>query len=194
MSKAEQVYGYADGKLNYLRSIKNQGAGKAYLAELRRGVGKAPGDLPELWGILFDRIPEELTGKADASYAEWAIYTALTLYALHSQGNEQEMQQKEISLGAAAARLVKQEEDTERILNRMHLVATAVTPADLAYHLRGIIQLLRSEGVPLDYAQLAKELYQFHYEASANAVKLNWGRDFYRNRRSAGKENQDGEE
>lgn len=192
MSKAEQVYGYTAGKLNYLQSKSNTAAVRAHLAEMRRGVGKEPGELPVLWGMLFDSIPEELTGTGNASPAEWAIYTALTLYALHSQGNDAPMHQKEISLGSAAAKLIRNEDDTERILNRLHLVATAVTPQDLAYHLRGIVQLLRSEGIPLDYARLAKELYQFHYEASANAIKLNWGREFYRSRRTAGKENENG--
>ena len=54
---------------------------------LRRGIGKMPGDIPELWNILFDGLPEELMSKVgDPSYAEWSIYTALTLYALHQQG------------------------------------------------------------------------------------------------------------
>lgn len=180
MSIADQVYHYTARKIAHLQSIQDSGSGRGMLAELRRGVGKAPGELPELWGMLFDRIPEELTGKNGASPAEWAVYTALTLFALHQQGNAKQMHQEGVSIGSAAARLVEREEDTQRILNRLHLVATAVSPEDLAYHLRGIITLLRGKEISLDYAKLAKELYLFHYEETGNAIRLHWGRDFYR--------------
>ena len=150
------------------------------LANMRRGVGKAPGELPELWGLIFDRMPEELLGNQGHSDAEWAVYSALTLYALHQQGSEESVQAADISVGSAAACLVKSEDDTDRILKRLNLVATAVLQADLAYHLRGLIQLLKGESAKLDYARLAKELYLFRYPESANDIKLSWGRDFYR--------------
>lgn len=179
MSKSDQVYIYTASKLEYIRSISDTGAGRGLMADLRHGIGKKPGELPELWGMIFDRIPYELTGRKEASYAEWAVYTALTLYALHQQGSDVNMNQKDISVGRAASHLVKNEEDTERILNRLNLVVTAVSPEDLAYHLRGLVQLLKSEDIPLDYARLAKEFYLFHDNESASAIKLSWGRDFY---------------
>ncbi|MBD5143309.1 MAG: type I-E CRISPR-associated protein Cse2/CasB [Ruminococcus sp.] len=199
MSKSKQIYSYTASKLEYLKSIAGTGAGKKMMANLRHGVGKKTGELPELWGIVFHQIPDELVGTNEASYAENAIYTALTLYALHQQGKdikENNMNQKYpddnqeksnetkkyMSLGRAAAKLIKHEDDTERILNRLHLVVTAVSPEDLAYHLRGIIQLLRQESISLDYAKLAVDLYQFYYEDAAETVKLRWGRDFWNER------------
>ena len=179
MSKSEQVFMYTASKLEYIRSISDTGVGKGLMANLRHGIGKKPGELPELWGMIFDRIPNELTGRKEASYAEWAIYTALTLYALHQQGSDVNMNQKDLSVGRAAANLVKNEDDTKRVLNRLNLVVTAVSPEDLAYHLRGLIQLLKNEDIPLDYARLAKELYRFHNDESASSIKLSWGRDFY---------------
>ena len=149
------------------------------MANLRHGIGKRPGEIPELWGMIFDNIPAELMGHNAASNAEWAIYTALTLYALHQQSNDTNMNQKDMSVGRAAARLVKNEDDTKRILNRLNLVVTSVSPEDLAYHLRGVVQLLKSENIPLDYARLAKELYLFYNQEWAGDIKLSWGRDFY---------------
>ncbi|HBG23036.1 MAG TPA: hypothetical protein DDW83_07265, partial [Peptococcaceae bacterium] len=65
---------------------------RAMLAKLRRGIGKQPGELPELFEILFMDMPEELYGIGDEpSYAEWAIYTSLTLFALHQQGKDRPM-------------------------------------------------------------------------------------------------------
>lgn len=59
---------------------------RAELAELRRGVGRQPGELPALWGSFLAEMSEELRGTDGPSKAEWAIYLALTLYALHQQG------------------------------------------------------------------------------------------------------------
>lgn len=192
MSKSDQVYKYTFSRVEYIRSISDTGTGRGIMANLRHGIGKKPGELPEIWGMIFDNIPDELMGCKDASNAEWAIYTALTLYALHQQGNDMPMNQKDMSIGRAASRLVKNEDDTQRILNRLNLVVTSVSPEDLAYHLRGVIQLLKNEKIPLDYAKLAKELYLFYDQERAGAIKLSWGRDFYRYK-SNKKENDDNE-
>lgn len=180
MSKHELIFRYTASKIAYIESIRTQSAGRAMLANMRRGVGKAPGELPELWGLIFDRMPEELLGDQAHSEAEWAVYSALTLYALHQQGSDESVQAADVSIGSAAVCLVKSADDTDRILKRLNLVATAVSQADLAYHLRGLIQLLKGEAAKLDYARLAKELYLFRYPEAANEIKLSWGRDFYR--------------
>ena len=190
MSKYDEVYRYTASKLEYLRSIADTGKGRGMMANLRRGVGRQPGELPELWGMIFDRMPDELLGKNQTSYAEWAVYTALTLYAMHQQSSDRNMNQKDISVGQASAKLVKNEDDIERILKRLNLVVTAVSPEDLAYHLRSMIQLFRQEEIALDYARLAKELYLFQYEENVSAIGLNWGRDFWRecNKKTSEKE------
>ncbi len=184
VSKANKIYGYVYGKLEYLHSKANTGTGRAMLANIRRGVGKRPGELPELWGLIFNNLPEELFGTGAASYSEWAIYTALTLYALHQQGYDSEkecMHKENVSLGEAAANLVKIEgdESEERIAKRLNLVVTATSPKDLAYYLRSVIQLLSANSIALDYALLAKQLYEINFEESSQRVKINWGRKFY---------------
>lgn len=194
MSKSDQIYKHIVSKIEYIRSNYDTGAGRRLMANLRHGIGKRPGDIPELWGMIFDSLPAELMGRNKASNAEWAVYTALTLYALHQQGNDTYMNQRDMSVGRATSRLVKNEEDIKRILNRLNLVVTSVSPEDLAYHLRGVVQLLKSENIPLDYARLAKELYLFYDQEQAEAIKLSWGRDFYSERyKSDEKENDDNE-
>lgn len=178
-SKASLVRQYVESKLMYLGNIADTGRGKAMLANLRRGIGKSPGDLPELWGVIFDGLPEELMGKGKASGAEWAVYTALTLYAMHRQGSDKEVHTKDVSIGAASVKLIKDEDDRDRILNRLNLVVTSNSFEDLAYHLRGLVQLLKNDGIALDYAKLARDLYLFNIPERADEVKLHWGRDFY---------------
>jgi CRISPR system Cascade subunit CasB len=185
-SKKNLVAGYVTRKVEYLQKYRDNSGGKAALANLRHGIGRKPGEIPELWGMIFEDMPEELDSKGgEASAAEWAIYTALTLYALHQQSNSQPMHcagdsDKGKSIGTAAAALVHSEDDLDGVLKRMNIAVTSTTVSELAYRLRDIVQFLRNEAITLDYGRLAADLYDFHYPESAERVKLQWGRDFYR--------------
>lgn len=171
--------------------MQNEAAVRGELANLRRGVGRAPGDLPALWGMLFDQLPDDMLGQyAQPSRAEWAIYAAVTLYALHQQGKDpqrESMNQQGVSLGRAAAILVWKEGEgaRERIARRFHQVALSPDMEGLTYYLRGFVQLLRSEGVALDYPLLAADLYRFQFPEQAPSVRLKWGQDFYARKEDA---------
>lgn len=159
---------------------------RAALAQLRRGVGRKPGDDPALWNILFEDLPEEmLSWTGEATREEWAIHTALTLFALHQQGRDpmrEPMNAWDRSLGRAAALLVAQQgEDSRlRIARRFNQVATASSIEELAHYLRELILLLRSAGIGLDYPMLASDLYQYQIADLAPRIRLRWGQDFYR--------------
>jgi hypothetical protein len=57
---------------------------KAALAALRRGIGKKPGDIPELLGYVLPTY--EIVPNHDLeTMVEQAVYTVLTLYAFHQQ-------------------------------------------------------------------------------------------------------------
>ncbi len=159
---------------------------KAALANLRRGVGRAPGELPELWGIFLQELPPDMESRDGApTRAEWAIYLALTLYALHQQGHslpQDNMHRQGIGFGQAVRGLVKEGESPEEssILRRFNALATADTMPERAQHLRGIIQMLRANGLPLDYVALSGDLYALQIPALAPGVCLRWGQDYYR--------------
>lgn len=153
------------------------------LAQLRHGIGKEPGDVPQLWGFFLDSMPEDFYGNDGPSRAEWAVYISLTLFALHQQGKDIShnlMYKDGQSLGTAIASLVHNDNDLERVLRRFNTVATANSIEELSYHLRGIIQLLRTEGIGLDYSKLAGDIYSFQFIELAPRVRLKWGQDFYR--------------
>ena len=81
-----QIKGFAEKKLHALRENPDESGTRAYLAKMRKGVGKVPGADPELWGILFEDLPEGLTGRGNTpGRTELALYAALTLYAIHQQ-------------------------------------------------------------------------------------------------------------
>lgn len=158
---------------------------KAALANLRRGIGHPPGDLPELWGIFLQDFPPELESQTGVpTQAEWAVYLTLTLYALHQQGHilpTDSMHRAGVRFGQAVRSLVKPEESPEEssILRRFNALATASTMPERSQHLRGILQLLRAKGIPLDYIQLAEDLYWLQIPSAAPQVRLRWGQDYY---------------
>lgn len=185
-TRAEKVYKEAGKRLQ--RIIKGEdSAVKARLAELRHGVGSSPGEIPALWGLIFDDLPEEMLGKyGRPSKEEWAIYDALTLYALHQQGNEpktKNMSKKGVSLGKAACKLVYSEggteDDRERVSRRFNQIALAGDIETLTYYLRTFIPLLRAEEIGLDYAMLAQDIYLCQTGTGQMAVRLRWGQDYY---------------
>ena len=156
---------------------------KAALAELRRGVGHVPGELPELWGSFLQEMPPDFFSQSgEPTAAEWAVYLALTLFALHQQGQEKPMWAPKIGLGKAVRRLSdkKGEEPEESgAYRRFCALITAGSMEEVSHHLRGLIQLLRSESLPLDYPQLAQDLFLLQFADSAPRVKLRWGQDYF---------------
>lgn len=173
-----------------LNMSKEEAAAKAVLAKMRRGVGHIPGELPELWGMLFEDMPEKmLNDNGIPSSAEWAVYIALTLFALHQQGHtlQKPMYEKGQSFGKAMRALARAENGTEdeeafkRIRRRFNVIATSSDIQELAHHMKGAVQLLRNAEIALDYPQLAGELYLYQIPGEAARVRLCWGEKFYQN-------------
>lgn len=187
MTQKQQLLRYVASRLRWLQNLPEHPR-KAQLADLRRGVGRAPGDLPELWGAFLQEMPEELQSPTGtATGAEWAIYLTLTLYALHQQGQTSPMHKQGEGLGKAARLLVPpgQEPGESSIQKRFNALATATQMPELSHHLRGMIQLLRAGGIPLDYIQLAADLYDWNFSEAAVRVRLRWGQEFYADPKNA---------
>ena len=88
--KTQDVRTYTKQRLRWLQNLPDNQR-RAELAKLRRGVGHRPGELPELWGSFLLGMPEGFQGNNGPTAAEWAVYLALTLYAVHQQGNDRPM-------------------------------------------------------------------------------------------------------
>ena len=187
--QAQEVERQAATRVNRIVNMSNVHEQRALLAKLRRGVGRQPGDMPALWAILLDGLPEEMQSQriAEPSREEWAIYMALTMYALHQQGcdvKSEPMHRKEISLGDAAKQLAGKlmgefTDNLERVARRFNQVATANSMDEMAHYLRTLVQQLRANGVALDYGMLAGDLYRYQFEDLKANVRLRWGEDFY---------------
>lgn len=181
-NKIEQMKAFVEKQIRMLLNCRETSGGKAMLANLRRGIGKKPGEIPELWGIILNELPEELYhNSGEPSVGEWAVYLSLTMFALHQQGSAEPVHCAGDSLGCVAAKLDEDHDDEgkERVLRRFGPLVTAKDMPELANHLRGMVQLFKAKGIPLDYVKLAEDLYYFQKPDEKKKVQLRWGQDFY---------------
>jgi CRISPR system Cascade subunit CasB len=166
---------------------------RAMLAKLRRGIGKEPGDVPDILEITAGSSSDEPARGKGPTSEDWTIHTALTLYALHRQGKDESMHAGGTakdgkpgdgdSFGRAAGRLIKPDKSNEgAVKRRFDTVVTAQDLAELSRHARGMIQLLRAADIPIkfDYERFAKDLFMYCHLDTRTQVRLQWGRDFYR--------------
>lgn len=150
----------------------------ATLARLRRGIGKEVGALPDLWEVLAG-LPGELRDDGRPTWQERAAYTAITLYALHQQSKSEPMHVPGRRLGEALRELRKSSPSEDPVRRRFLALGTAQSFTETVYHVRGLITLLRSHSIGLDYGSFADDLYWLQ-TTRADRVRLQWGRDFYR--------------
>ena len=202
--KTQDVRIYTAQRLHWLWALPDNQR-RAELAKLRRGVGHAPGDLPELWGSFLRGMPESFQSRSGPSHAEWAVYLALTLYAVHQQGNDRPMNCPGNTLGRAVRQLAERNagKDWEEasVLRRFNALATAEEITEISHHLRGMVQLLsaaKDGAIPLDYPQLAVDLYGLQctdprYTQIPANVRLRWGRDLYCETKNASSEEEEKE-
>ncbi|MCD8148563.1 MAG: type I-E CRISPR-associated protein Cse2/CasB [Clostridiales bacterium] len=185
---AQNVRRVTNDIVESLLKMPDDSARRAALANWRRGVGKAPGELPRVMGLLLQRIPEEMYAddrgyeREEASPAEWAIYTAVTLFALHQQEKDcrlEPMHREGKTFGAAMAGLAGKEEDKERIIRRFNMVITSADMREMSHHLRSVAQMLNAKGIPADYAALAGDVYRYQRISDRDSVRLQWGQNFY---------------
>lgn len=142
-------------------------------ARLRRAIGKPLQSSPDIWEII---LSDALSGE----YMENAIFTTLSLYALHHQGKQESMNDGKTNFGAAIAKLKHAEYDnTKAVRRRFNTMITSLDLTELAYHAKGLIQLLRANDIKMDYPTFAMELLLFQFPEKKDKLLLNWGRQFY---------------
>lgn len=188
MSRRDEIGKYVFGKIGRMKALSDTGNGKAYMAELRKGVGKKPGELPTLFGTLLEDMPEDFMSKDGIpTKEEWACYAALTLFAWHQQGKDLKTDcmhtEEPISVGAAFRKLKFALNDAnaeERLLKKLQIIVTSTDVNGFSQHLRSMIKMLAQNNIRLNYALLARDIYQWQFQDSRDAVNLRWGQDFYK--------------
>ncbi len=152
------------------------------LARLRRALTTEPGAQPDVWQETLEGVTPEAT-RDEPTPEEYAVHSAITLYALHQQSQSAPMHVRDISLGHASRRLARVvggvQADAPGVLRRFHAIGTAEGFTEVIHHSRGLVTRLRSEGIPLDYGLFAKHLLWLQIPGQEHRVRLSWGRDYY---------------
>lgn len=93
------------------------------------------------------------------------------------------MNQSGVSIGDGAKRLLFTVKGNEEgVKRRFSALITSSDISELSHHLRGLVQMMRSFEIGLDYGALAKDLYLFSNIEWRPDVRIRWGEDFYKHR------------
>lgn len=179
-----------DEQVEYFVARRTKGLynSKSSLAILRRGVGKKLGDIPDI--LEYVMLPGNDEGEK-MQQAEEAIYTAITLYAFHQQGSNENVGQtkeektdgelpKQRNTFGAAVKQIVDKNNKNAITRRFDQVLTSKDLTELAVHARALIGQMKQAGIHLDYGMFAKDLYLFQQPDFRRSVILKWGKDYYR--------------
>ncbi|MDR1603968.1 MAG: type I-E CRISPR-associated protein Cse2/CasB [Gracilibacteraceae bacterium] len=177
-----KIYNFVASRSKALSA--DTGSARAAKAKLRRAVGKLPQDCPEIWESVLFELEDELARDENALKA---IHLALTLFALHDSFFEGR------GLGAAMNKLAPPGDDDKKSKKRRFDAAiTSNGYEELSNHLRGLVQLLKQEGIGLDCAKLAEDICWFlRGDEHKNRVTLQWGIDYYRTNNTENKSKED---
>ncbi|HSV64872.1 MAG TPA: type I-E CRISPR-associated protein Cse2/CasB [Mycobacteriales bacterium] len=145
------------------------------LAALRRGIGRQPGDVPEMWRF-YTRLSEDGEPTADL-YAEHA---ALTLFAVHQQSKARPMHRGGVGVGRAVFELRRSTAfSPETVDRRFAAAATATSLPEVVTHLRGLVTQLRGIDQVLDYTRLYLDLRGWQDPEQRSRVRRHWGSQYF---------------
>lgn len=154
---------------------------RAVLATLRRGLTRPPGEDPETYPYVVPFLPDQPRPRQEAAY-----FLVAGLFALWHQGStRQTPTQTSADLGAALAE-VRAQQAHERgqqpeagdSLERRFVALLSSEWSALPYHLRQLVNLLRSREVPIDWLQLLGDLQR--WDDPHRSVQRRWARSFWR--------------
>lgn len=164
--------------------LANRPAQVSQLARLRQAAGRPIGSDLALLAFTTGgfyrpdaRLPHKPTER------EQAIHAAITLFAVHQQSRRTKpMHQAGVGVGDAARQLANHEDgrSKESVRRRFEQLGKAKSWDSVQIYARSLIQQLRAHDIPLDYGRFAADLVALLDPARANAVRVRWGREFYR--------------
>ena len=181
--------------LHQLSHSLDKPATKASLANLRHSIGRERSQTVDVWPFLFENLPDDYLGQsATLTDQEEAILFTLQLYALYQQGKDQAVWTEEIdrrkNFGHSLAYLRRNEENKAATDQRFNAMITATTYEEFKYHLRQMLQLLKSKTkaeVPVNFGGLSRDIYNVkadrydfkHDRPYIEGLRLSWSKAYY---------------
>jgi CRISPR system Cascade subunit CasB len=168
----------ANGLVSHLRETSAR-QDRAALAALRRGLGKSPGQAPEMFPHVAPFIPERATAWDEACH-----YLVASLYALHpmdwtGDGNGHSDRNFGVSVNRIdqRARAGDTPEKHTPGIERRFVALLDADAEDVGEHLRSLVALLAGAGAPVDWQQLLDDLRFWH--ADRRDVQRRWARAYW---------------
>lgn len=147
---------------------------RAALAALRRGLGKTPGETPEMYRYVVPWV-----GSNAPRWTEDAYYLVAALFALHQESwHAAEDRRGATNLGASLG-FLKLKTESESVERRFVAMLNSHRD-DLHQHLRHSVALLRSNDVAVDWLQLLRDIQS--WGRPGYSVQRAWARAFWRGR------------
>lgn len=149
--------------------------GRAAFAKVRRGAGREPGSVPEMWKFQIHLEADQTDWRTNAEHH------ALVLYGFHQQSCRTKVHRKGALLGSAIWKL-RDRFSADAVDARFFRAVTANDLNELALHLRGLVTQLRSlDPVPaIDYSALVEDLTQWQNPAQIDRIRRKWGSQYHR--------------
>ncbi|MBI5948773.1 MAG: type I-E CRISPR-associated protein Cse2/CasB [Chloroflexi bacterium] len=153
---------------------------RAALAALRRGLGKPPGTVPEMFPYVEPFIPvADYAGHVDAAYLVASLFG---LHPTHGEPSPEARSRQQRGFGASLARIRLREgttDDDEGVARRFGALLNCDREG-LPTHLRHLMTLLRSRApeAPIDYGQLYNDIVR--WDDADRHVQRNWAAGFWR--------------
>lgn len=150
--------------ITYLESLREREDRRAALAALRRGLGRPPGTVAEMYPYVVPWLPD------DAPWKERAYYLIASLFAYHpapgGTGN----------MGHHFAQACDPQGDNTAV-ERRFTALLAAHPDDLDFYLRQAVSFLKSKEVPVNWHQLLSDLLAWGHPD--RYVQQRWARAFW---------------
>jgi CRISPR system Cascade subunit CasB len=126
------------------------------------------------------RLYTELREDGKLSDRLRAEHHTLVLFAIHQQSQITSMNWPGHSFGKSIRALLQRGRFSENALED-RFAATALTDSvdQLAVHVRGLVQLLRTEAIGLDYESVFRDLRDWQHPVQRHVVRRRWGSGFY---------------
>ncbi len=196
---ASIVGGYANRKIlrfqkQYLSKGHEASKGRATLARLRR-LGSEGGSWLAVGSELFADLPDFALDPREEERVLNAVMATFRLYAQHQQSESvpmaflrREDEPREVaarrsfgwSCWCAGFAASKRGQDKDPgIKRRLASLESVVDFGGIETQLRGLMSIVKSEGAPVDYRLLARDLYLMQVSHCRSDVFQRWARDYY---------------
>ena len=151
---------------------------KAAMATLRHGLGKPPGTFYQMDKYVL----KFLGGESEESYYP-PYYLIASLFAFWHQGRDSVEPNPPVNFGDSLRLLVDKEavssnrDEAEKRIEKRLVALLNCHYDDLSEHLRHLISLLKSKDIPVNWAQLLRDIKSWNRED--HVVQKTWARSFW---------------